>query len=106
MAFERMKRLMTKAPFRLLLNLTLITVAAACAQPREDRFEQGVGIDLESVSAYQGKTFPLQTGDEMGAPNSTHFEQLRIDGRVQGVNAFRAVRYKTDAKLLGDVPIV
>lgn len=82
----------------------LVLIVSSCSEKRPEHFEQSQGINLDPVSAYQGKTFDLETRDAIGKTPAEG--DLKVEANIPGVNLFPIVSYTTSAKLLGDTPFV
>ncbi len=89
----------------LIVALGLLMALFACSKERPVEFAQGQGTNLQSVKDFNGKTFTLETGGEVGSANISSAAALHVGESARGVNNFPVVAYKSDAKLLGDLPI-
>lgn len=80
----------------------------ACAEKRPETFAQGQGIDLESKASLDGRSYTLTTAERIKSVNMTQAEVVSINSPKlsKDLNSFGVVRYKTDAALLGDIPLV
>lgn len=80
----------------------------ACAEKRPETFAQGQGIDIESKASIDGRGFSLTTESEMKSVNTTQAQNVKVNSKAlkKEINEFGVVKYKTDAALLGDIPLV
>lgn len=88
----------------MLLVLSLLVVSA-CTKKREAEFVQGQGINLDSMSAFQNRTFVLNTHEEIGKADVSAAADVKIGEDVAGLNQLNIVNYDTSASLLGTVPL-
>lgn len=84
----------------------LFLALGACTKKREDSFAQGQGgPGLMVITDYDGRFFDLQTGKAVGTLYSSKSEKIIIETeKSKVINDFPLVDYKTEAKLLDNVP--
>lgn len=88
--------------------LSALVLLQACAEKRPETFAQGQGIDLETKAALDGRVFKLSTESVVKSVNMTEADRVSINSQKlrKEINSFGIVKYKTEAALLGDVPLV
>lgn len=94
---------------RLILVLTAALILASCVKKRDETFVQGQGRDLLQISDYDGKEFSVETleliADFKENPETTKSESVTTS-KNSPLAKMGAVKVKTKADLLGDVPFI
>ena len=86
----------------LLASLSMGTLIA-CTQKRPDQWAQGQGEEyLESFPEFNGKVFPLKTGERLGQSTTSSSDHFKIEDGVTEFNNMDFVSYKTTAQLMPD----
>ncbi|GIL18449.1 MAG: hypothetical protein BroJett040_22000 [Oligoflexia bacterium] len=95
---------------RFCLSLSLMMIAPSamlitgCTKPRPATFAQNQGIDLQEIAALDGQTFDLITGETIGNISVSKADKVNINSQSAQVGTFNLVKFKTDAKLLKEIP--
>ncbi len=92
------------ARWNLVVVLGVILVFG-CTKKRDEKFVQGQGKDLIAITDMDKKTFDLKTSSSLGKANVSRATNVKISDSKNGINNFELVKYQTDAKLLGEVPL-
>ncbi|GAB4010545.1 MAG: hypothetical protein Fur0010_03420 [Bdellovibrio sp.] len=86
----------------IIITLIISGLIAGCAKQREEQFDQGAGVDLLSISEFQGQTFVVETQDIISKTKITNAQELKDENIPVELNNLNMVRYTTTSPLLGD----